>query len=105
VKLKFLGTRGEIDIKSRLHRMHSSLEISYRGHRVVIDCGADWLRRVHHILGSHGNPFHQVTRVGGTACLKLLFRSRFGESVGEEAADGLAGIKRQRFARDRFDLR
>jgi hypothetical protein len=28
VKLKFLGTRGEIDIRTRLHRMHSSLEVS-----------------------------------------------------------------------------
>lgn len=47
MKLKFLGTRGEIDARARLCRMHSSLEVSYRGRAVMIDCGADWLQRIY----------------------------------------------------------
>jgi hypothetical protein len=49
MKLKFLGTRGEVDIRTRLHWMHSSLEVSCRGHSVMIDCGEDWPRRVYQI--------------------------------------------------------
>jgi hypothetical protein len=37
VKLKFLGTRGEIDIRTRRHWMHSSLEVFYRGRTVMIE--------------------------------------------------------------------
>ena len=45
MKLKFLGTRGEIEARTRLHRMHSSLLIAHGGCAVMIDCGADWLKR------------------------------------------------------------
>lgn len=73
MKLKFLGTRGEIDIKTRLHRMHSSLEVSYRGHRVMIDCGADWLGRVHRIrpeaiVLTHAHPDHAWGLKNGAPC-------------------------------------
>jgi phosphoribosyl 1,2-cyclic phosphodiesterase len=73
VKLKFLGTRGEIDIKSRLHGMHSSLEVSYRGHRVMIDCGSDWLHRVHRlqpeaIVLTHAHPDHAWGLKNGAPC-------------------------------------
>jgi len=46
VELTFLGTRGEIDICSRLHRRHSVLLIEHKDARVMIDCGADWLGRL-----------------------------------------------------------
>jgi len=46
VRLIFLGTRGNIDITSRLHRRHTSTLVAHRRDRVMIDCGADWL---HHI--------------------------------------------------------
>ena len=73
MKLKFLGTRGEIDIKSRLHRMHSSLEVSYRGHRVMIDCGADWLGRLHRvrpeaIVLTHAHADHTSGLKNGAPC-------------------------------------
>ncbi len=42
MKLVFPGTRGEIDARTRLHRMHSCLLVEGR---VLIDCGADWLRK------------------------------------------------------------
>ncbi len=63
MKLKFLGTRGEIELRNRLHRRHSSIEISYLGHRVIIDRGADWLRNcaqvdAEAILLTHAHPDH-----------------------------------------------
>ena len=39
MKLTFLGTRGEIEARTRRHRMHSSLMISHGGADVMIDCG------------------------------------------------------------------
>src|SRR5438093_1098342 len=43
MKLTFLGTRGEIEKRTRRHRMHTSLMVSYRAADVMIDCGLDWL--------------------------------------------------------------
>jgi len=42
----FLGTRGEIDARTRRHRMHTSLLVSYRGADVMIDAGLDWLGKL-----------------------------------------------------------
>jgi phosphoribosyl 1,2-cyclic phosphodiesterase len=65
MKLTFLGTRGEIEARTRRHRMHSSLLVGYRGGRVMIDAGADWkgaiheLRpRPHAIVVTHAHPDH-----------------------------------------------
>jgi phosphoribosyl 1,2-cyclic phosphodiesterase len=66
VKLKFLGTRGYIDARTRRHRRHSSLMVSYYNARIMIDCGADWKGRLnsirpHAVVVTHGHPDH----VGG----------------------------------------
>jgi ribonuclease BN (tRNA processing enzyme) len=63
MKLTFLGTRGEIEMRTRRHHMHSSLLISYRGGDVMIDCGLDWLgkfERLHPgaIVLTHAHPDH-----------------------------------------------
>ncbi len=65
MKLTFLGTRGEIEARTRLHRMHTSLLVSYRGGRVMIDAGADWLEAVHElrprphaVVITHAHPDH-----------------------------------------------
>jgi phosphoribosyl 1,2-cyclic phosphodiesterase len=46
MRLTFLGTRGEIEARTREHRMHSSLLIAHEGCVIMIDCGIDWLKRV-----------------------------------------------------------
>lgn len=43
MRLTFLGTRGNIDIRSSRHRRHTITMVSYRGTRVLLDYGADWL--------------------------------------------------------------
>lgn len=48
--LTFLGTRGEISIRSSRHRRHSSLLIERGRARIMIDCGADWLRLLKRIV-------------------------------------------------------
>jgi phosphoribosyl 1,2-cyclic phosphodiesterase len=73
MKLKFLGTRGEIDARTRRHRMHSSLLVSYRDASVMIDCGLDWLgkfERLHPnaIVLTHAHPDHAWGLKKGAPC-------------------------------------
>jgi len=61
MKLTFLGTRGEIEARTRQHKMHTSLLVSFRARRVMIDCGLDWLgkfERLHPdaIVLTHAHP-------------------------------------------------
>jgi phosphoribosyl 1,2-cyclic phosphodiesterase len=73
MKLTFLGTRGEIEARTRRHRRHSSLLVSHSRRRVMIDCGADWLRLVHRvrphgILLTHAHPDHAFGLARGAPC-------------------------------------
>jgi len=73
MKLTFLGTRGEIEARTRQHRMHSSLLVSYRGKKVMIDCGFDWLgkfERLHPdaIVLTHAHPDHAWGLRNGAPC-------------------------------------
>jgi glyoxylase-like metal-dependent hydrolase (beta-lactamase superfamily II) len=61
--LRFLGTRGEIDARTRRHRMHTALLVSYRGANVMIDAGLDWLGKLKRvdpnaIALTHAHPDH-----------------------------------------------
>lgn len=63
MKITFLGTRGEIEPRTRRHRRHSSLLVTYRRRSVMVDCGADWLGRLdeirpHAIVLTHAHPDH-----------------------------------------------
>jgi phosphoribosyl 1,2-cyclic phosphodiesterase len=73
MKLAFLGTRGEIEARTRRHRMHSSLLVSYRGADLMIDCGLDWLgkfERLHPdaIVLTHAHPDHAWGLKHGAPC-------------------------------------
>jgi phosphoribosyl 1,2-cyclic phosphodiesterase len=73
MKLTFLGTRGEIEARSRRHQRHSALLVSHARRRVMIDCGADWLRLVHRlhphaIVLTHAHPDHAFGLARGAPC-------------------------------------
>jgi phosphoribosyl 1,2-cyclic phosphodiesterase len=63
MKLTFLGTRGEIDGRTPLHHRHTATEVSYRGRRVMLDAGMDWLEKLHElgpaaVVVTHAHPDH-----------------------------------------------
>jgi phosphoribosyl 1,2-cyclic phosphodiesterase len=73
MELKFLGTRGEIEARTRRHRMHTSLLVSHRGGRVMIDCGLDWLGKLKRvdpsaIVLTHAHPDHAWGLKRGARC-------------------------------------
>jgi phosphoribosyl 1,2-cyclic phosphodiesterase len=71
--LTFLGTRGEIDVRSRRHRRHSSLLVQRDAARIMIDCGTDWRGRLHSvaptaIVLTHAHPDHAAGLAEGAPC-------------------------------------
>ncbi len=73
MKLRFLGTRGEIEARTRRHRLHTSLMVSYRGADVMIDCGLDWLGKFERlrpgaIVLTHAHPDHAWGLKDGAPC-------------------------------------
>jgi phosphoribosyl 1,2-cyclic phosphodiesterase len=73
VTIRFLGTRGNIPIRSSLHRWHSALLVSGRKGRLLFDCGEDWLGRARRlrpaaIFVTHGHPDHAGGLKRGATC-------------------------------------
>lgn len=73
MNIEFLGTRGEIEPKTKRHTMHTSLLLTHRGKRVMIDCGTTWLRKVKkvkpdQIILTHAHPDHAFGLKNGAPC-------------------------------------
>src|SRR5262245_54622827 len=73
MKLTFLGTRGEIEARSRRHWRHSALLVSHARRRVMVDCGLDWLGRIKRIrpraiVLTHAHPDHAFGLKRGAPC-------------------------------------
>ncbi len=73
MKITFLGTRGEIEPKTKRHRMHTSLLLTHKGKKVMIDCGTTWLGKVNkvspdYIVLTHAHPDHAEGLKEGAPC-------------------------------------
>lgn len=73
MKLTFLGTRGFIEAATRLHGRHSSLLVTYRRKRVMVDAGQDWLGLLDAIAPdaivlTHAHPDHAFGLERGAPC-------------------------------------
>lgn len=73
MKLTFPGTRGYIEPRSERHAMHSSMVVAYRGQKVLVDCGEDWLGRLEElgpraIVITHAHPDHAFGLREGAPC-------------------------------------
>jgi glyoxylase-like metal-dependent hydrolase (beta-lactamase superfamily II) len=73
MRLTFLGTRGEIAMRSRRHWRHTAALVESRGHRIVIDAGTDWLGRLERlspdaVVVTHAHPDHVAALKRGSRC-------------------------------------
>jgi phosphoribosyl 1,2-cyclic phosphodiesterase len=74
MRLTFLGTRGEIAVRSSRHRRHTATLVESAGGRILIDAGADWLGRLERVrldavILTHAHPDHVGALKRGSPCV------------------------------------
>lgn len=72
-RIRFLGTRANIDRRTWRHRRHSALLIATDEGRLMVDCGADWkdllgMVAPDAILITHAHPDHAWGLADGAPC-------------------------------------
>lgn len=73
MRIRFLGTRGEIEARTARHGMHSAFLLLHKRRRIMVECGADWQGRLgevrpHAIVISHAHPDHAWGIRAGAPC-------------------------------------
>ncbi len=73
MRLKFLGTRGYIEAKTKRHSNHTSLMIIHNKKKIMIDCGETFLNKLNrikpdHIVITHAHPDHAFGLENGANC-------------------------------------
>jgi len=73
MRVRFLGTRGEIEARTRRHARHSALLVDVGTGNVMVDCGADWLGEIDRlgpiaVVLTHAHPDHAAGLKKGATC-------------------------------------
>jgi phosphoribosyl 1,2-cyclic phosphodiesterase len=100
--IRFLGTRGYIDLRTRLHRRHASALFSCGQGKLMVDCGEDWLGRVSAIkpdaiLVTHGHPDHAFGLKRGAPCPVYATKETWQNIAAFPVEDKRLVVPRSRF--------
>jgi ribonuclease BN (tRNA processing enzyme) len=73
MRLTFIGTRGHVGPSTPRHSMNTSLLVSHKRRRVMIDAGESWLGKIdavrpHAIVLTHAHPDHAFGLAKGAPC-------------------------------------